>query len=306
MRAARAARLRKQAPGAGRERGFHRQAEPVLGQQTFCLSKAGGSSIILSLGSGSLGSFHLFPDTKGRAAFLRLGAGKENRMKQRTFSTELAYFLGLALLACGAALMAAADFGVSMVVAPAYILHLKLSQFWPFFSYGMAEYCLQTVLLLLMILVLRRFRLYYLFSFVAAVLYGFLLDGAMLLTAAIPMGTLPIRLLAYLLGLGLSAVSISLLFHSYIAPEVYELFVKELVEKCRLPIGRVKTCYDCSSCLLSILLSFAFFGLWQFEGVKLGTVFCALVNGWLIGRCSSFFERRYQFRDSLPLQKYFQ
>ena len=39
--------------------------------------------------------------------------------------TELAYVLGLVILAFGTALMERANFGMSMVVAPAYLLHLK-------------------------------------------------------------------------------------------------------------------------------------------------------------------------------------
>lgn len=56
-------------------------------------------------------------------------------------------------------------------------------------------------------------------------------------------------------------------FYIYIAPEAYELFVKELSGKYGINIHRFKTGYDCGSCLVSIVLSF-FFGLWCFEGVK--------------------------------------
>ena len=45
---------------------------------------------------------------------------------------------------------------------------------WSFVTFGMAEYCLQAVLLLAMCLLLR-FRVSYLFSFVTAVVYGFVL-----------------------------------------------------------------------------------------------------------------------------------
>ena len=48
-------------------------------------------------------------------------------MQKRNFSTELAYALGLVGLSGGTALMEAADFGVGMVVAPAYLVYLKLS-----------------------------------------------------------------------------------------------------------------------------------------------------------------------------------
>ena len=50
-------------------------------------------------------------------------------MKKRIFYTEIAYILGLIALALGTAFMEKADFGLSMVVAPPYILHLKISEF---------------------------------------------------------------------------------------------------------------------------------------------------------------------------------
>ena len=107
------------------------------------------------------------------------------------------------------------------------------------------------------------------------------------------------------MGLVLCSLGIALFFRTYIAPEVYELLVKELAQKLRKPTHRVKTVYDCVSCVVSILMSFAFFGLWRFEGVKLGTVLCALVNGTLIGWISGFLVRRFDFRDGLPWRKYF-
>ena len=42
---------------------------------------------------------------------------------KRRFSTELAYVLGIVSIAWGVVLMEKADFGVSMIVAPAYLLY---------------------------------------------------------------------------------------------------------------------------------------------------------------------------------------
>ncbi|HWS43439.1 MAG TPA: DUF6198 family protein [Pseudoflavonifractor sp.] len=222
-------------------------------------------------------------------------------MEKKKFYTELAYVLGLAALALGTAFMEGADFGVSMVVAPAYLVYLKLSQVLPFFTFGMAEYILQAVLLVVLMVVLRRFRFSYLFSFVTAILYGLVLDGAMAAVARIPHENLVPRLALYGSGLLLCAAGVSLLFHTYIAPEVYELFVKEVSARYGVDVHAFKTGYDCVSCLAAICLSFAFFGLWHFEGVKLGTVFCALINGWVIGRCSHFLENHWEFQDGLKL-----
>ena len=226
-------------------------------------------------------------------------------MKKRVFYTEWAYAVAMAGLSLSVALMTRADFGVSMVVAPAYLLYLKLNPVLPFFTFGMAEYTLQAVLLLFTILTVKKYRPYFLFSFVTAVAYGFLLDGWMALTASLPADGFALRCLWYVLGILLGAASIAFFFETYIAPEVYELLVKEIAQKLGRPTHRVKTVYDCVSCAVAVLMSFAFFGLWRFEGVKLGTVICALVNGFLIGRCTVFLEKRFAFEDGLPWRKYF-
>ena len=226
-------------------------------------------------------------------------------MKKKVFYTEWAYAVAMVGLSLSVAFMTRADFGVSMVVAPAYLLYLKINPVFPFFTFGMAEYTLQAVLLLFTILSVKKYRPYFLFSFVTAVLYGFLLDGWMLLTAALPADTRLLRGLWYVLGLVLGAASIAFFFETYIAPEVYELLVKELAEKLQKPTHRVKTVYDCVSCAVAVVMSFAFFGLWRFEGVKLGTVVCALVNGFLIGRFTALYERVFEFKDALPWRKYF-
>jgi len=227
-------------------------------------------------------------------------------MKKRIFYTELAYLIGLLVLAFGTAFMERANFGVSMVVAPAYLLHLKVSEFLPFFSFGMAEYTLQAVILLLMMLLLRKAKVSYFFSFVTAVLYGLLLDASIAIVSLIPGHFIVINVIFYIVGMLLCSVGVSLLFHTYISPEAYELFVKEISAKFNWNIHKVKTVYDCISCLVGVLLSFAFFGLWHFEGVKLGTVICALVNGLIIGFCTHLFEKIWIFEDRLPLKKYFQ
>ena len=168
---------------------------------------------------------------------------------KKKFSTELAYVLGIVLVAWGVVLMEKADFGVSMVVAPAYLLYRWLSPAWHFFTFGMAEYCLQAVLLLAMSLLLRRFRISYLFSFVTAVVYGVVLDALMTLGAMLPSGGLALRGIYYAVGMLFCAAGVSAMFHTYISPEVYELFVKEVSAHFGVDINRFKTGYDCA-CLL--------------------------------------------------------
>ncbi len=226
-------------------------------------------------------------------------------MKKTAFYTELAYVLGIVTIALGVAFMEKADFGVSMVVAPAYLFYLKLSQTFSFVTFGMMEYAFQAVLLLLMTLILHKFRLSYLFSFFTAVVYGFVLDGCMALVAPMSAELFAWRVVFYIIGLLLCAVGVACMFHTYISPEVYELFVKEFSASRHIEVGRVKTIYDCSSFLLAVALSFLFFGFGHFEGIKLGTVVCAVINGRLIGWISAWMDGRFAFKDALSLRKYF-
>jgi uncharacterized membrane protein YczE len=226
-------------------------------------------------------------------------------MKKPILYAEAAYLMGMGLVPLGVALMTRADFGVSMVVAPAYLLYLKLNPVWPFFTFGMAEYTLQGVLLLVTILAVKKFRPYFLFSFVTAVLYGFILDGWMALVGRLPVAALWQRGLWYALGMVICSAGIACYFKTYISPEVYELLVKELAEKLKKPTHRVKTAFDCTCCAVGVLMSFAFFGFGRFEGVKLGTVLCALLNGTLIGWFTAWIDAHFDTKDALPWRKYF-
>ena len=222
---------------------------------------------------------------------------------KKTFYTEAAYFVGLFVLAIGTALMERGDFGMSMVVAPAYILHRWLVEFLPFFSFGMAEYTLQFVILILLAAVMRRVKIGYLLSFVTAVLYGFMLDFCLWAASFLPTG-IPARIVFFLLGMVICSVGVALLFRTYFPPEAYELFVKEIAAKTGAPISRVKTIYDYVSCAVGIVLSFVFFGFGVFVGVKWGTVVCALINGFMIGRIAAWMETKFDFRDRLGWKKY--
>lgn len=227
-------------------------------------------------------------------------------MKKTRFYTELAYLFGLILLAIGTAMMEKANFGVSMVVAPAYLVYLKVNPLLPSFTFGTAEYLLQLFLLLVLSIIQKKAKLGYLFSFITAFIYGMMLDSAMALTGMIAANPMALRIAFYIAGMVLCSAGVSLLFNTYISPEAYELFVKELAPKLHLPVHRFKTIYDLCSCAIAVVLSFAFFGFGVFEGVKLGTLFCALVNGSMIGAFSRLWLKHFDFADGMKLRPVFE
>lgn len=240
-------------------------------------------------------------------------------MKKHHLSEEIAYLLGILCMAAGVACVSASNFGYSMIVAPAYLLFAKLGGL---ITFGTAEYLFQGVLLIVMCLFLRRFRVQYLFSFITAVVYGYTFDFMLWLVGFVPSEGLFARIVLFVIGTAFISISVALFVRTYLAPEVYELFVRELARHNRWPFGRVKLTYDCISCTFSIVMSVILFGPGVFgdfsfaalgdaivsgyvlEGIGIGTVAAALVNGPLITLCGNWLDRHFERTQNPRLAKY--
>jgi len=227
-------------------------------------------------------------------------------MKKKVFYTEFAYIIAMLLNSMGNALMEKSDMGINMVVAPVYLTHLRLVDSLPFFTFGFAEKVFQAALILITMLVVRRIKLTYFFSFCTAFLYGTLLDVMIGIIAPLPSDTLVMRVLLFAVGVLLCGVGVSLIFHSYISPEAYELIVKETTKCYRLDLGKFKLAYDCGSLILGVVLSFLFFGFGRFEGVKIGTVVYAIINGPMIALFTRWLDGIFEFKDGLKLRAFFE
>ena len=222
--------------------------------------------------------------------------------EKKTFYCEIAYVIGITILAFGTALMEKADFGLSMVVAPAYIIHLKVSQYFPFYSFGISEYVFQACLLGILSLLMHKVKKSYILSFVTVLFYGMILDVFIFFVSLFPMEGIVWQILFYISGMLICATGVAFLFHTYLPPASYELAVKEIASKYNVAISKTKTIYDCCSCILSVILSLVFFG--AFVGIYWGTVVCAIFNGWLIGKISLLLENTYVFKDAFSLREY--
>ena len=75
-------------------------------------------------------------------------------LKKIRISNELIYVLAVVILSFATAMLAAADMGMSMVVAPAYIVSLKVE----YLTFGQAEYIVQGMLFVLFCILMRRVK----------------------------------------------------------------------------------------------------------------------------------------------------
>lgn len=208
---------------------------------------------------------------------------------------EIAYVLAAITTCLGVAIMTKADLGLSMVVAPAYILSEKFD----FLSFGTAEYMVQAFLLIVLFIALRRFKWKCLLTFASAIIYGAVLDGMIFITNAdsVP-ESFPVRIILFFVGLIISDMGVSLYVNSYLPPCCYDMFVREFASGLELNFDKVKLSYDFLSFIVSVIMSFLFFG--GIHGIGVGTVVCVFLNGFFISIFNRLFAKITDFSPACP------
>lgn len=220
---------------------------------------------------------------------------KEAGRKKIRLSDEIVYILGAVILSLATAMLSAADFGLSVIVSPAYLVSLKV----PYLTFGQAEYVVQGILFLIFCAVMRQIRPLYFGAFLSGVIYGFILD---LWRYLIPHfnpdmyapGTLSmaLRVCYFVIGFFINAFGAVLYFKNRYYPQVYEFFVKGICEKYDKDLAGFKLRFDLAFLILTVTLSLGLFQ--KFTAIGAGTLLMACCNGPLIGVYSRWFDRHFE------------
>lgn len=222
-------------------------------------------------------------------------------MKRIKICSEAVYIIAMLCISFSVAMVSAADFGVSMIVASAYIISEKVS----FLTFGQAEYIVQGLLFIVFCILMRKVRLTYFCAFLTSVLYGALLD---MWREVIPHfnpsvcapGSMHMALrITYLaVGMVMTAFAVALFFKTYICPQVYDYFVKAVSEKYGIDRTKFKVCFDAGCLVTACALSFIFFR--RFVGIGIGTVIMTLLNGVIIGGFGKLLEKTVEVKPLFP------
>lgn len=213
---------------------------------------------------------------------------------------EIAYILGMILCPLGVCLSAKSGFGVSMVVAPAYVLYMRISETFPWFTFGKSEYIFQGLLLILLALAVRRFKWKYLLSFVTAFIYGNILDLWYVVLGSEQYTILWQRGMACVLGILITSLAIAFFLRTYLPQEAYEMFVKDIADTYQKDMTKVKWLFDLSALLIAVVLMLVLFRRFAFNMVGLNTVLATIVNAPLIGFFGKMLDRAGSFDSSFP------
>ena len=178
--------------------------------------------------------------------------------KKLKIPSEAVYILAVALLSLAVAMISAANFGVSMIVAPAYLLSLKLE----FLTFGQAEYVIQAGLFVVFCIAMRGFKIVYLSSFATCLVYGAALDLWRCIPffdpAVTPPGSMsvPIRIMLFALGTVLTSFfsSIQTTLTRVMDPNEYDTLLTDLVAS----FSNVNSAILVLSVVVLALVAFAF------------------------------------------------
>lgn len=210
-------------------------------------------------------------------------------------TAEAAWLLGIIMCSLGVCFSVKSDFGVSMVIAPAYIAYLKLSEIIPWFTLGMAEYSMQGILIVLLSIVVGRFKLKYLLCFLTAVLHGVFVDVWSVILEPLVCETIFQRCIFCAAGAIVTGAAIALMLRTYLPQEVYELAVKEISEKFSASVNKVKWIYDISSLVFAILLMLLLFNKFSFDMIGIGTLILTVVNTPIITLFGKLLDKFFDF-----------
>lgn len=197
------------------------------------------------------------------------------------------------MVSLGVAICNRADLGVSMIAAPAFIIHDALLQVTDVLSIGVLEYLVQGFIVLLTCLIIKRFNWRYLLSFLTAVIYGYFIDMWMLIVGTDPFEELWMRWIMLIVGDVVTAVGVAFFFRTYLPVEAYELCVHEIARVRKFNFNKVKWIFDFSCLGVSIILAFSLFGdvttfdwstiyTHSFHHIGLGTIVTTIISAPII------------------------
>ncbi len=202
-------------------------------------------------------------------------------MKKINRMNEAYWLLGNILCAIGIALCTKSGLGLSMIAAPPFILNQFLVQFSPFFTQGACEYILQAFLLIIMCLLVGKFRFKYMLSFATAFIFGNMVDlSLMIFGGQAVYSSMAMRIVAFAVSEILVALAIACYFRTSLPLCVYELFVVAVAERFKKPSHKIKMIFDYSMLALSLALTLMLFR--GFVGIGIGTIILTLINSHLI------------------------
>ena len=204
------------------------------------------------------------------------------RHKKKIYS-EIIYIIAIIFMSLGIALISLSELGLSMVVAPAYIISEKIDGL----TFGRAEYMVQGMVFCVFCIIKKKIKPVYFFSFFTGIIYGILIDiwrniWGKYMTFIVQNRNFVLgwRIIYFVIGVLSLSFSVSLFYRIYLYSPVYEFFVKGVSKEFGIDVIKFKRAFDASGLIIACILSAVLFQ--KLIGVGIGTFIMAYFNGIII------------------------
>ncbi len=209
---------------------------------------------------------------------------------------EASWIIGNILCAIGNCLVSKSEFGLSPIIAPAFVIN----DFNNKISVGNSELFIQGALLLLCCILIGKFKGKFIATICNIIFYSTAFDTVDYLFSFIVPETIFERILAAVIGTIITSFAIALMLRTYIPPSSYEIFVKEVADAKGINVNKMKLIFDASMLALTFILMFALLGEYRFDIIGPLTVISAFLNSSLIGFFGKLLDKKIDFTPAIP------
>lgn len=218
--------------------------------------------------------------------------------EKKVLRGEAALAFAVIINSFGVVLMLYSGSGISAISSVPF----AFSEVLPLLTLGTWTYIFQGLLIMILMIMRRRFVVEYLFSFVVGFVFGEMLDVHELWVGVLPDG-LAWRVLYFIVSYLLISFGIALSNRCQLPIIPTDLFPRELSDIIGAGYPKVKIFFDVSCLAVTGVMTLAFLG--HLDGLGLGTILAAFTMGKAVGAMGSWLDRRFSFAavrmDKIPV-----
>lgn len=244
-------------------------------------SSRGGEAVVMPDGEEALFATHSWLKPK---VFSSRDFDKQAAMAM--VGRVVLMLMGIAVMALGIDIVVKANLGNSPISAFPYVM----SHVVPQVSFGSLMLLWQCFLVLLQIVILRReFRPVDLLQIPISVFFGVCIDAFMVLIAPLNLPNYACAWVCLLVGMAILALGVTMTVISATVMNCGEAVVQAVVRKTGVKFGTMKVVFDVCCAVSATLLALICLG--HLEGVREGTVVCAVCTGLLVNAFMALYNR---------------
>ena len=216
--------------------------------------------------------------------------------KKITKIGEISWIVGNLLCAIGNCLISKSAFGLSAIIAPAFIMNRKIG----FLTVGTCEYIFQGLLLALCCILIKKFKGKFIATICNILFYGGCFDIVNYFLFSVEPTSLFARIALAATGTVITGFAVALMLRTYIPPSAYEIFVREVADSKGIDMSRMKLIFDGSMLLITVVMMFALLGGFYIDILGPLTIISAFLNSVLIGFFGKLLDKYCDFSPAIP------